>query len=289
MAGEVQDNRWDAGSMAAEFGAATAIGAAAKGLEMAKAKATLYVRMLGRYNDTTGSTTNQDVSALKGLLKMRKKKGKAAAKRAGEAVMEADIIEEGTQIKLSEAELAAEMLTIGFIPVPVQYNPASISMQSVGGAIEKYTAMGNDSPNSLVSMDKKTSTYLTVDLIFEEVINSDAFGSTTMENGGVNISNGVDMAKDMVANLSGNVSVRTRVEGLISLLMLKRTRQIIFVWGNMFFHGELLSVNANYTMFNKKGNPIRATASIQIQQTNGNATFKSDTAYWDEVLDDVFE
>ena len=289
MAGEVQENKWNVGVGAAEFAAATALGATAKGLEMAKAKATLYVRMLGQYNDTTGSTTNQDVSALKGLLKMRKKKGKAAAKRAGAEIDQADIIEEGAQIKLSEAEMAVEMLTIGFIPVPVQYNPATISMQSVGGAIEKYTAMGNDSPNSLVSMDKKTSTYLTVDLIFEEVINSDAFGSTTMENGGVNISNSVDMAKDMVANLSGDVSVRTKVEGLISLLMLKRTRQIIFVWGNMFFHGELLSVNANYTMFNKNGNPIRATASIQIQQTNGNATFKSDTEYWDEVLDEVFD
>ena len=289
MAGEVQENKWNVGVGAAEFAAATALGATAKGLEMAKAKATLYVRMLGQYNDTTGSTTNQDVSALKGLLKMRKKKGKAAAKRAGAEIDQADIIEEGVEIMLSEAEMAVEMLTIGFIPVPVQYNPATISMQSVGGAIEKYTAMGNDSPNSLVSMDKKTSTYLTVDLIFEEVINSDAFGSTTMENGGVNISNSVDMAKDMVANLSGDVSVRTKVEGLISLLMLKRTRQIIFVWGNMFFHGELLSVNANYTMFNKNGNPIRATASIQIQQTNGNATFKSDTEYWDEVLDEVFD
>ena len=65
MAGEVKENNVDLGSAAADFAAATAIGVAAKGLEMAKAKATLYVRMLGENNDTTGATTNQDVAALK--------------------------------------------------------------------------------------------------------------------------------------------------------------------------------------------------------------------------------
>ena len=75
----------------------------------------------------------------------------------------------------------------------------------------------------------------------------------------------------------------------MSLLMLKPTRQIIFVWNNMFFHGELLSVDANFTMFNKLGHPIRAVVNIQIQQSNNNATFKSDLEYWDEVLDTVFK
>ncbi|MBR6257321.1 MAG: hypothetical protein IKR23_08080 [Lachnospiraceae bacterium] len=290
MAGEVKENNVDLGSAAADFAAATAIGVAAKGLEMAKAKATLYVRMLGENNDTTGATTNQDVAALKGLIKTRKKKGKKAAQRAGAEVTEEEIVEEGVEIALSEAELAMEMLAIGFIPVPVQYNPTTLSMQTMGGTIEKYTAMGNESPNSLVSHDKKTSTYLTVELIFEQINNMDAFGSAAMDDpmGAVNISNTVDMAEDMVLNSLGGASVRTQVEGLISLLMLKRTRQIIFVWGNMFFHGELLSVDARFTMFNKIGNPIKAVASIQIQQTNGNATFKSDMEYWNEVLDEVF-
>lgn len=290
MAGEVNENRIDVGTAAAEVAAATAIGVAAKGLEMAKAKAMLYVRMLGAHNDTTGSTTNQDVAALKGLLKQRKKKGKKAAKRAGAAVAETDIVEEGVDIKLTETETATELLSVGFIPVRVQYNPTTLSMQTMGGIIEKYTAMGNETPNALVSHDKKTSTYLTVELIYEQINNMDAFGSATMEDpmGINNVNNALTLAEDIALNSMEGPSVRTQVEGLISLLMLKRTRQIIFVWGNMFFHGELLSVDARYTMFNKMGNPIKAVASIQIQQTNGNATFKSDMDYWDEVLDEVF-
>ena len=56
----------------------------------------------------------------------------------------------------------------------------------------------------------------------------------------------------------------------------------------MFFHGELISVGINYTMFNKNGHPIKATVDMQIQQTNGNATFKSDMDYWNEVLNTAF-
>ena len=57
----------------------------------------------------------------------------------------------------------------------------------------------------------------------------------------------------------------------------------------MFFHGELISVNANYTMFNKQGHPIRAVVEMQIQQNNNNATFKSDLAYWNDVFDEAFD
>ena len=38
----------------------------------------------------------------------------------------------------------------------------------------------------------------------------------------------------------------------------------------------------------KEGKPIKATVDMQIQQTNSNATFKSDMEYWDGILDDVF-
>ena len=277
-------------TVATEAAAAIALGA--KGLEMAKAKATLYIRIVGgEYQDSSGANTSDDVAALKTLLKRRKKKGKEAAKRAGQSVDQATIVAEGVENKLAEAETTATMMSAGFLPMEVQYNPASLQMQTVGGALEKYTAMGNDTNNSLVATDKKTSTYLTVQLVFEDINVNDAFGAATQESGVVGgASNAADMVVSNVTTLTGDgYSVRRQVEGIISLLMLKRTRQMIFVWNNMFFHGELLSVDASYTMFNKQGHPIRALVNMQLQQTNANACFASDLEYWDEVLDTVFK
>ncbi len=271
--------------------AATAIGLAAKGLELAKAKAYLYVRVIGgEMQDSTGANTSEEVDALKHLIKRRKKKSKEIAKRAGMPVDTITITTEGVENMLSETETQALMMSAGFLPMEVQYNPMSLQMQTVGGTLEKYTAMGNDTNNSLVATDKQTSTYLTVQLIFEDINVDDAFGNATHENG---IASGVSNTADQVVSavttgLSDGYSVRRQVEGIISLLMLKRTRQVIFVWNNMFFHGELLSVDANFTMFNKLGHPIRAMVNMQIQQSNNNATFKSDLEYWDEVLDTVF-
>ncbi len=274
---------------AAATEAAVALGVGAKGLEMTTAKATLYIRMLSLDNSIPGATINEDVAALASLTKQRKKSGKMIAKRVGKPADQLEIQKKAVEIKTVEAETTASMMAKGFVPMDVQYNPASLSMQTMGGPIQKYTAMGNDAPNSLVSTDKKTSTYLTVQLVFEDISISDAFGSASMENGVGGLSNAVDIAKtSIMQNKYGQFSVRTAVEGIFSLLMLKRTRQVIFVWADMFFHGELLSVDANYTMFNKKGNPLRAVVNLEIQQTNINAAFQSDLQYWNEVLDQVF-
>lgn len=268
---------------------AVGIGLAAKGMEMATAKATLYIRMLSIDNTIPGANINEDVAALAALSKQRKKSGKLIAKRVGKPADQLEITKKAVETKTVEAETTATMMSKGFIPMDVQYNPATLTMQTMGGPIQKYTAMGNDAPNSLVSTDKKTSTYLTVQLVFEDITISDAFGSASMENGVGSISNAVDLAKTSIMQKKyGQFSVRTAVEGIFSLLMYKRTRQVIFVWGDMFFHGELLSVDANYTMFNKKGNPIRAVVNLEIQQTNINAAFQSDLQYWNDVLDQVF-
>ena len=182
------------------------------------------------------------------------------------------------------------MMATGFVPMRVQYNPTTLRMNTVGGRITKYTAMGDQNPNAVQNTDKKTSTYLSVQLVFEDIENTDAFGVTTLFSDAAPsasqlVGAGIGLATSIFTE---GYSVRKQVEGLISLLMLKRTRQVIFVWNDMFFHGELLSVDANYSMFNKKGNPIKATVDMQIQQTNANATFKTDLDYWNEVMDQAF-
>ena len=291
----VSDLLLRAGSAAAQeaavAGMAVGLEAGARALKNMTAKATLYVRVLGaEYNDTSGISTNEDVAALKGIAKMRKKESATLMGRAGQVVSRAVVLAGGAQRKVIEAETDFAMQASGFVPFHVQYNPSSLRMNSVGGKLRQYKSMGNDTMNSVQNTDKATSAYLTVQLVFEDINVNDAFGKTTFSDGGLSTSNALDMAASIKKNLQSNgYSVRKQVEGIIALLMIKRTRQVIFVWNNMFFHGELISVNANYTMFNKQGHPIRAVVEMQIQQNNNNATFKSDLAYWNDVFDEAFD
>ncbi len=280
----------DAGSVAGYAAVAAGLELGAKGLAQMTAKATLYVRLVGMGNhDYSGASTNKDVAALRSLKKNRNKASEKLAQRAGEQVNQGKMMMEAGKIKATEIETEAAMMGTGFLPMRVQYNPSSLKMNTVAGTITQYKSMGDDTMNSVQNTDKKASTYLSVQLIFEEINNSDAFGATTLSEGGASLSNGVDLAKDVVVNtIGGGYSVKKPCEGLLSLLVYKRLRQVIFVWNNMFFHGELISVSVNYTMFNKKGNPIKATVDLQIQQTNGNASFKSDLEYWNEVLNVAF-
>lgn len=271
---------------AAFTGTGAAMAAADYGLSALTAKATLYVRMVGMNMDTTGSSMNEDVSGLRSLLKKRNKSSEKVAGRAGQSVNQAAIVADATMNKMSEVEMAAAMLTKGFIPTQVQYNPATLTFRSSGGHLRQYQSMGNENMNSVTSTDKKASTTLSVQFIYESIDNADAFGSSSL---GINVEDAADTIKSGVKKLIGaGNSVKKPVEGLISLMMEKESRQVIFVWNNMFFHGELGSVNANFTMFNKQGNPIKATVDIEIEQTNGNVLYASDRQYWNEAFNTVF-
>ncbi len=271
---------------AAFTGTGAAMALADYGLSALTAKATLYVRMIGMSLDTTGSSINEDVSGLRSLLKKRNKSSEKVAARAGQSVNQAALVADATMNKMSEVEMAAAMLTKGFIPIQVQYNPASLTLRTSGGNLRQYQSMGNENMNSVTSTDKKTSTTLSVQFIYESIDNADAFGSSSL---GMNVEDVADTIKSGVKKLKGaGNSVKKPVEGLVSLMMEKESRQVIFVWNNMFFHGELGSVSANFTMFNKQGNPIKATVDLEIEQTNGNALYASDRQYWDDAFNAVF-
>lgn len=258
--------------------AASAKEAEAKGIETLASKATLYVKMLGWEIDATGSKTNEDIEALRSLVKERDKSSSKLATRSGKVTKQMDIKADASKAKMTSAQINAAMLAKGFIPVQVQYNPSSITMNSVGGNIKNFETMGNEKLNSMTSTDKQTSTYLSVDLIYEDINVADAFGSQSLDT----------KAFKEDDEFSDVYSVKKPVEGLLSLMMEKETRQVIFVWNNMFFHGVMTSVSVNFTMFNKIGMPIKAKVSLQIQQSNTDESFASDRQYWDSAFDTAF-
>ncbi|MCR5654158.1 MAG: hypothetical protein K6G07_00740 [Lachnospiraceae bacterium] len=263
-----------------------AAGAAEMGahvLQQMTAKATLYVRLKGvDFVDTSGSSTNEDVMALRALVAKRNKSSEKLAGSAGSSVSSMTLAMNATMQSMTEAELSMAMLSKGFIPVEVQYNPSSLRFNTIAGKIRSYTALGPENMNRYSTTERKASTTLIVQLLFDSMNISDSFGATSM---GTSVDTVTDLAKEAYSLAGDGLSVKTPVEGLISLLMTKYTRQVIFCWNNLFFHGELNMVSANFTMFNKTGHPVRATVDLQIKQNDANATFVSDKQYWDDAFD----
>jgi len=84
-------------------------------------------------------------------------------------------------------------------------------------------------------------------------------------------------------------SIKAQVEGLIAMLLHEKTRRVVFFWSQMFFHGEVESVDATYTMFNKLGDPIKANVNLTIRQAASGDEYKSDEEYWDKAYKQVFK
>lgn len=141
-----------------------------------------------------------------------------------------------------------------FYQMKVQYNPSSISFSA--GADD--TSEGEENYRQRVSMQ--------TELIFDDTAGTDAFAS------------------QQEAKREG--SVQAQVEALISLGFQTPAPLVSFIWGSTSFAGELESVSAEYQMFNRKGNPIRAKVSVSIRQAlagRNKALNKEIEHYWNDA------
>lgn len=170
-----------------------------------------------------------------------------------------------------------------YLAMEVQYNPSSIQMQTSSGVQLDYGggSMGNMSNNMIIQNNVPTSTTMNVQLVFDEVNIFDAF----MIN---NVNSPVGSAVQAAGYFVGKKhTVQPQVEGILSLLTMKATRQVVFYWSKMAFSGELTAVQANYTMFNKSGDPIRGVVNLSIRQ--GEQTEVYDRTYWENAYSKLFE
>ena len=241
--------------------------------------------------NVVGAATSNDVKALRALIdggKGATSALKSVASKASQATgTGADLIADTASVKMKGAALQAELKAKNFYSMTVQYNPNSIRMNATGGNYYDYSGAGDKAVAQLSSYKKPSTVYFSVTLVFEDINDQDAFGYQDIS---LNIGTAIEMGKSIYSNaISGNgFTVKPQVEALVSLLLYRRTQQVIFYWSKMFFHGELVDVEANYTMFNKKGHPIRAEVQLKIQQANSNSMFQSDVDAWDAAFDAAF-
>ncbi|MBQ3789309.1 MAG: hypothetical protein II800_00085 [Lachnospiraceae bacterium] len=249
-------------------------------------KALLFVRERNTqadYDDAARNEVNTSVKALRELTQRSSNKGIAAALKdvpVGQ-VMNADATT-AMQKKASGDEIRNAFAAQKFRAMKVQYNPSSLRFRTSAGSFNQRQGLGDESIQQQITIERAPETVLQVQLLFDQTNVYDAFISSNLDLG---VGNAVAGAADL---LGGDYSVREPVEALVSLLLYKETKQVVFYWSSMYFHGELSMVDVNYTMFNKKGNPIRAQVNLEILQSDSALEYLSDREYWDSAFNEAF-
>lgn len=148
----------------------------------------------------------------------------------------------------------------------VQFNPNELNFVGYGGeqmAIQNYSGTGKNQINNVDSHIE-----MTIPLIFDKVDNQDAFYSDKFTLGQTSVARGVTkLGINAVKSAKGkdtSQSVQQEIEAFTAIIRSNDKRLIRFVWGDMAYEGILNGVNAEYTMFNVNGEPVRATMNLRV-------------------------
>ncbi len=154
----------------------------------------------------------------------------------------------------------------------VQFNPNELNFVGYGGeqmAIQNYSDTGKNQINNVDSHIE-----MTIPLLFDKVDNQDAFYADKFTLGQTSVARGVTKlgigAVNSIRGKDTSKSVQQEIEAFTAIIRSNDKRLIRFVWGDMAYEGILNGVNAEYTMFNVNGEPIRATMNLRVVLLDAN-------------------
>jgi hypothetical protein len=191
------------------------------------------------------------------------------------------------------SSVVAKANAAGFIPIQVQYNPSSLSLESAAGRTIRQS-VGGSGESMFQQMEVPEETVLRMELVFDAVNIKDAF---MWDNLRLSTGDILQAGKSLATAAKGGYTVHKTVEALIGAICRAPSRIVGVVWNKMYFWGEMFDIRAEYTMFNRDGNPVRAKVALQIRQdeptstSNGrmaSATVQTDQ-YWKEAYQKLFK
>lgn len=190
-----------------------------------------------------------------------------------------------TSVAATTTALAANDYSV----LEAQYNPKSISISASGGGLLRRPNAGDASLSQMQITSNVSRSIFSVELMFEDINIADAFHLEGLDMNAESILKTI--ASMAVNSIGSGYSVQAKCDGLLALLNFKRLKQVVFLWSNMFFHGELTSVDVKYSMFNKLGNPILATVRLTIEQNDSNNAIRYavDDDMWNTALNIAFK
>ncbi|MBR5420222.1 MAG: hypothetical protein IK115_03630 [Lachnospiraceae bacterium] len=146
----------------------------------------------------------------------------------------------------------------------VQFNPSSITLRGHG---EGYVPTISYTKETTDPKPDKQSVriFFSVRLVVDQVDNFDAFLEDKTNLSPTQL--GQNILKQ-IPKFKKEPSVKDTVEGFIGALRCTDTRIVTFHWGQMNYSGVMNNVNAQYVMFNRKGQPVRAYINLSLQCTH---------------------
>ena len=174
----------------------------------------------------------------------------------------------------------------GYHVMEVKYNPSRIRIQSHGGN-QMMPGPAGAGANLQMQSTIPAMTTMQVELLFDDMNKQDAFMMEKISD--VSAGAIVSDISGVVKNIIGDgYTVQREIEGIIGMITQSETRQVVFYWGDMAFAGEVIGIEAKYTMFNPLGHPVRGTVSLTIRE-GGPDGDSSGNAYWDDAYKEMMK
>ncbi|MCR4641885.1 MAG: hypothetical protein K5697_07635 [Lachnospiraceae bacterium] len=167
---------------------------------------------------------------------------------------------------------AAKKLVQSVLPEPnkkkyvVQFNPSSLQIEARGPG--QMNIMTFDTGEAVQPGKQRVRIFFRVQLVIDQENNFDAFLEDKMNLSPTQLTQNAIRGGMELAGKGKEPTVRETVEAFMGAIRSPRTRKITFAWGQMRYSGELNDVSAQYVMFNRKGQPVRANVSLSIQCFN---------------------
>lgn len=174
----------------------------------------------------------------------------------------------------------------------VKYNPSRLRISSHGGS-QLVSGFGGDNSRIQVQSGEPAEVVLQVELIFDEVLAKDAFMWDKFSD--LSIGGAVSSVSGVVKNVKGDgYTVQNQIEGLLGLVTRHETKQVLFAWGDTIFAGEVIMIDAKYTMFNPLGHPVRGVVNLQIGEFQDSDLSRIgskiiDNDYWDNCYKEMLK
>lgn len=167
----------------------------------------------------------------------------------------------------------------GYHILKVKYNPAKINIDSRAGSFIEQ-GPGGEATGNRTQYIMPPQTYMSFEIILDEMNAQDAFMFDKINNITVG-----SLVSDIAGGIKNGTSeegytVRPIVEAMMGILTQAETRKAVFFWSEMSFAGEVVSIDARYTMFNPLGNPVRAHVRFTLRQDESD-----EYGYWSDAVD----
>lgn len=169
----------------------------------------------------------------------------------------------------------------------VQFNPADLSLSGYGGGRVAKTDFSGKNGGGISYESAAVRITLNVKLIFDKVDPQEAFMSDKLSSSVSAMAQGAVRATREAFGKKDN-SVQREVEGFMAALRSKYTNRITFHWGTMNYPGVLNRVSAQYTMFNVKGQPVRAVVTLSLVCADAEVSANS-MGVWQKYYEEAFQ